>query len=83
MFLMCNANFNLMYRDMVKPLYGLVTASKIWYDRLKGVLTDIELTLNDNDPCFSGMFMNNLIHICCYVDDLLAIPVMTRFLMHW
>ena len=56
-----------------KALYGLVTASKLWYDRLKGTLTDIGLTSNKYDPCvFSGMFMNHLIHICCYVDDLLV-----------
>ena len=55
-----------------KALYGLVTASKLWYEKLKGVLVDIGLKPNDYDPCvFSGIFLDKTIHVCCYVDDLL------------
>ena len=56
-----------------KALYWLVTASKLWYDKLKGALIDIGLKPNDYDPCiFSGTHMGKSKHICCYVDDILV-----------
>ena len=55
-----------------KALYGLVTASKLWYDRLKGVLIDIGLAIHPYDPCvFMGKYRDSLIVLSCYVDDIL------------
>ena len=69
---MCFVNFNLHGSTNIvklkKALYGLVTASKLWYYRLTGVLINIGKP-NDYDPC---VFMDKSIHIGCYNDVFLV-----------
>lgn len=55
-----------------KALYGLVVSSKLWYDKLKGVLLKLGLTVHHYDSCvFVGVYRNANIILSCYVDDLL------------
>ena len=42
-----------------KALYGLVVSSKLWYDKLKGVLLKLGLTVHHYDSCvFVGVYRN-------------------------
>ena len=42
-----------------KALYGLVVSSKLWYDKLKGVLLKLGLTVHHYDSCvFVGPYQN-------------------------
>ena len=55
-----------------KALYGLVTASKLWYERLCSVLSRIGLLAHPYEACvFHGSFRSNNVVIACYVDVLL------------
>ena len=55
-----------------KALYGLVTSSKLWYEKLKSVLLSIGLTIHPYDPCvFIGHYKDKYIILSCYVDDIL------------
>jgi hypothetical protein len=37
--------------QVVKGLYGLVEAAKLWYDKLSSMLTSLGFTPNHYDPC--------------------------------
>ena len=55
-----------------KGLYGLVVSSKLWYNKLKGVLLKLGLSVHPYDSCvIIGKYHDNKIIISCYVDDLL------------
>ena len=55
-----------------KALYGLVTASKLWYDRLKGVLPNIGFTIHPYNLCvLMGKYRDCSVVLSNYVDDIL------------
>jgi hypothetical protein len=37
--------------QVVKGLYGLIEAAKLWYNKLSGLLTSLGFTPNNYDPC--------------------------------
>lgn len=56
-----------------KALYGLVQSSRIWYDKLSGILEGMGYTKNPVDPCvYNKMVDGKQITLVVFVDDILA-----------
>ena len=64
---------NMIWR-LIKGLYGLKQAGRLWYNKLTGVLTELEYTQSTFDPClwYRGTGVST-IWIAFYVDDLLIV----------
>ena len=55
---------------LLKSLYGLREASRIWYDLLSAELMEIGLKNLPSAPC---VFVRDVVMAVCYVDDLLVV----------
>ena len=59
---------------ILKGLYGLKQAGKLWYDLLKKLLIDYGFTFTIYDPCvFIYTNDNESIRLCIHVDDILIV----------
>jgi hypothetical protein len=59
--------------ELVKSLYGTVQASKLWFEKLSGVLKDAGFKSCAYDSCVFTMGYDSVkcIHVCVHVDDIL------------
>jgi hypothetical protein len=58
--------------DVVKGLYGLIEAAKLWYNKLSTLPTSIRFTANQYDKCvFSRTGVNGQITLTVHVDDVM------------
>ncbi len=63
-----------MYTRLLKALYGCVQSSRLWYEKLVGVLRSLGYETCPVDPCVMRRIVNNRIHlIIIYVDVLLLL----------
>jgi hypothetical protein len=59
-----------------KALYGCIQSSKLWYEKLRGVLLKYGFIQNDHDPCvFNKMMNGSQVTVAFHVDDLLVTSV--------
>jgi hypothetical protein len=66
-----------------KSLYGLKQAPRVWNSHINDYLTKLGFTPNPKDPClYSGIFNNEQILLCLYVDDLI-ISCKSRPVLRW
>jgi hypothetical protein len=57
---------------VVKGLYGLIEAAKLWYDKLSGLLTSLGFTANPYDPCvFNRSDDRGQTTLTVHVDDVM------------
>ena len=58
---------------MLQALYGMLTASLLWYLKFKKDLENIGFKFNDYDPCIANRLVNGYQHtVRFHVDDLLS-----------
>jgi hypothetical protein len=63
-----------LYTKLLKALYGCIQSSRLWYEKLVGVLQRLVYEACPVDPCVMRRIVNNRIHlIIIYVDDLLLL----------
>jgi len=60
-----------LYMELMKAMYGTLTAPILWYQLLAATLTDLGFIINDYDPCVANKQINGKqFTVCWYVDDL-------------
>ena len=58
---------------MLRAIYGMLTASLLWYLKFKKDLENIGFKFNDYDPCIANRLVNGYQHtVRFHVDDLLS-----------
>jgi hypothetical protein len=58
--------------QVVKGLYGLIEAAKLWYDKMSGLLTSLGFTPNHYDPCvFNRQGPAGQTTLTVHVDDVM------------
>ena len=68
---------------LVKALYGTKQASKLWYDKLRGVLKELNLTEHPYDPClYTGEIRGAKTYVLFHVDDLMITSKSTQSVDH-
>ena len=59
--------------QLLKALYGTLIASKLWFDKLSGVLTRLGFVANELDTCvMNKTIKGNQLTVVIFVDDILA-----------
>ena len=62
-----------LYVQVLQAIYGMLTASLLWYLKFKKDLENIGFKLNDYDPCIANFLVNGYQHtVRFHVDDLLS-----------
>ena len=62
-----------LYVQVLRAIYGMLTASLLWYLKFKKDLEGIGFKFNDYDPCIANRLVNGKQHtIRFHVDDLLS-----------
>jgi len=60
-----------LYMELMKAMYGTLTAPILWYQLFAATLTDLGFTINAYDPCVANKMINGKqFTVCWYVDDL-------------
>ena len=60
-----------MYLELLKAMYGTLTAPILWYKLFAATLLELGFTINEYDACVANkMVRGNQLTICWYVDDL-------------
>ena len=68
-----------MLTQAMKALYGCLESSRLWYDLLTSVLSDMGFVKNEIDPCVMVMHRDGRrISVVIYVDDLLVVTEHTE-----
>ena len=66
---------------VTKAIYGTLLGAVLFYNKLKGVLTDMGFEMNAYDECtFNKMMNGEQIIVQFHVDDL---KVLTRNILQW
>ena len=61
----------MLYMELLKAMYGTLTAPILWYKLFASTLIDMGFTINKYDTCVANkMIENSQVTICWYVDDL-------------
>ena len=62
-----------LYVQVLRAIYGMLTASLLWYLKFKKDLEGIGFKFNDYDPCIANRMVNGKQHtVRFHVDDLLS-----------
>ena len=62
-----------LYVQVLQAIYGMLTASLLWYLKFKKDLENIGFKFNDYDPCIANRMVNGNQHtVRFHVDDLLS-----------
>ena len=62
-----------LYVQVLRAIYGMLTASLLWYLKFKKDLEQIGFKFNDYDPCIANRMVNGNQHtVRFHVDDLLS-----------
>ena len=62
-----------LYVQVLQAIYGMLTASLLWYLKFKKDLESIGFKFNDYDPCNTNRMVNGKQHtVRFHVDDLLS-----------
>ena len=62
-----------LYVQVLQAIYGMLTASLLWYLKFKKDLEKIGFKFNDYDPCIANRMVNGSQHtVRFHVDDLLS-----------
>jgi hypothetical protein len=68
-----------LYTRLLKALYGCIQSSRLWYEKLVGVLQRLGYETCRVDPCIMRRIVNKHIHlIIIYVNDLLLLTDKTE-----
>jgi len=64
-------NEKVIYLELLKEMYGTLTAPLLWYKLFSRTLLDLGFSINCYDPCVANKVVNSTqFTICWYVDDL-------------
>ena len=62
-----------LYVQVLRAIYGMLTASLLWYMKFKKDLEGIGFKFNDYDPCIANCMVNGKQHtVRFHVDDSLS-----------
>ena len=60
-----------MYMELLKAMYGTLTAPILWYKLFAATLLELGFVINDYDACVANKMVNgHQLTVCWYVDDL-------------
>jgi len=62
---------SVMYLELLKAMYGTLTAPILWYKLFAATLIEMGFEINDYDACVANKIVNgHQLTVCWYVDDL-------------